>query len=36
MTLANREVPGAERGSLADLAAFARDLPARLGGTATP
>ena len=34
MTLANREVPGAERGTLADLAAFARDLPARLDGTA--
>ena len=33
MTLANREVPGAERGNLADLGAFARDLPARLDGT---
>lgn len=32
MTLANRDVPAAERGSLADLAAFARTLPARLGG----
>lgn len=34
MTLANRDVPGAERGTLADLAEFARDLPARSGGTA--
>ncbi|KPQ08603.1 MAG: subtype I-E CRISPR-associated protein Cas7 [Rhodobacteraceae bacterium HLUCCA12] len=34
MTLANREVPGAARGTLADLAGFARELPARLGGTA--
>jgi CRISPR system Cascade subunit CasC len=34
MTLANRDVPGAERGNLADLAAFARDVLARLGGTA--
>jgi CRISPR system Cascade subunit CasC len=33
MTLANRDVPGAERGTLADLAEFARDLPARIGGT---
>lgn len=32
MTLSNRDVPAAERGSLADLAAFARTLPARLGG----
>jgi CRISPR system Cascade subunit CasC len=30
MTLANRDVPGAGRGTLADLAQFARDLPARL------
>lgn len=35
MTLANRDLPGAERGTLADLAAFARELPARLSGTAT-
>jgi CRISPR system Cascade subunit CasC len=35
MTLANRDLPGAERGSLADLAEFARTLPARLDGTAT-
>lgn len=34
MTLANRDMPTAERGTLADLAEFARDLPARLGGTA--
>ena len=30
MSLANSEVPGAERGSLAELAEFARDLPGRL------
>ena len=30
MTLANAEVPGAERGSLADLAGFVRALPAKL------
>lgn len=30
MTLANAEVPGAERGSLADLAGFVRSLPAQL------
>lgn len=35
MTLANRDVPGAERGSLAELAEFARDLPVHLDGTAT-
>ena len=34
MTLANRDVPGAGRGTLADLAQFARDLPARLVRTA--
>lgn len=34
MTLANTEVPGAERGALADLARFARDLPAQLQGVA--
>ena len=34
MTLANRDVPTAERGSLADLAEFARALPARHGGPA--
>jgi len=34
MTLANRDVPGAERGTLADLAEFARDLPVRPGGAA--
>ncbi|GGB49159.1 type I-E CRISPR-associated protein Cas7/Cse4/CasC [Roseibium aquae] len=34
MTLANQDVPMAKRGTLADLAAFARDLPTRLGGPA--
>ena len=34
MTLSNRDVPGAARGSLAELADFVRDLPERLGGTA--
>ncbi len=34
MTLANRDVPTAERGSLADLAEFARALPAHHGGPA--
>jgi CRISPR system Cascade subunit CasC len=33
MSLANADVPGAERGTLADIAAFARVLPARLSGT---
>lgn len=32
MTLTNRDVPGAERGTLADLAVFARDLPTFLNG----
>lgn len=30
MSLANTDIPGAERGALADLAAFVRSLPARL------
>jgi CRISPR system Cascade subunit CasC len=34
MSLANAEVPGAEPGALADLAAFVRDLPAQLAGPA--
>lgn len=34
MSLANADVPGAERGALADLAAFARGLPTLLAGTA--
>jgi len=34
MSLGNAEVPGAERGSLADLAGFVRDLPMRTGQTA--
>lgn len=34
MTLANTEVPGASRGALADLAGFARTLPAMLQGAA--
>ena len=34
MTLANSDVPGAERGSLADLAQFARSLPGKLHGAA--
>ncbi|MBC7165499.1 MAG: type I-E CRISPR-associated protein Cas7/Cse4/CasC [Roseovarius sp.] len=34
MTLANRDLPGAERGTLADLAEFARDLAMRPGGAA--
>ncbi len=33
MSLANADVPGAERGTLADLAAFARGLPADLPGS---
>ncbi len=33
MSLANADVPGAERGTLADIAAYARVLPARLSGT---
>ncbi|MCB1407572.1 MAG: type I-E CRISPR-associated protein Cas7/Cse4/CasC [Rhodobacteraceae bacterium] len=32
MSLANADVPGAERGTLADLAAFVRGLPAQLVG----
>jgi len=32
MSLANADIPGAERGTLADLAAFARALPAQLTG----
>jgi CRISPR system Cascade subunit CasC len=32
MSLANAEVPGAEPGALADLAAFVQDLPAQLAG----
>ncbi len=35
MSLANAEVPGAERGTLADLADFARSLPVPLSGSAT-
>jgi len=31
MSLVNTEIPGAERGTLADLAAWARDLPGQLG-----
>ncbi|KRW97723.1 type I-E CRISPR-associated protein Cas7/Cse4/CasC [Paracoccus sp. MKU1] len=34
MTLANADVPGAERGSLADLAGFVRTLPAQLSESA--
>lgn len=34
MSLANADVPGATRGSLADLASFAKDLPAQLAGPA--
>lgn len=34
MSLANAEVPGATRGSLADLAGFVRGLPAQLGRAA--
>ena len=34
MSLANAEVPGAERGSLAALAGFVRDLPVRRGQAA--
>ena len=34
MSLANADVSGAERGALADLAAFVRGLPAQLAGTA--
>lgn len=34
MSLANAEVPGAARGTLADLASFARGLPAQLAGPA--
>lgn len=34
MSLTNADVPGAERGTLADLAAFARGLPAQLSGSA--
>jgi CRISPR system Cascade subunit CasC len=34
MSLANADVPGAERGTLADLASFARGLPALLSETA--
>ena len=34
MTLANTELPGAERGSLAELAQFARGLPVQLRGAA--
>ena len=34
MSLANRDVPRAERGALADLAEFARSLPEKIGGTA--
>lgn len=34
MTLSNGDVPGAARANLADLAAFARDLPSRLNGPA--
>lgn len=34
MTLANTEMPSAERGSLAELAQFARRLPTQLRGTA--
>jgi len=34
MTLANSDVPGAGRGSLADLAQFARSLPGKLNGAA--
>lgn len=30
MSLANNDLPGAERGTLADLAAFAKDLPAQI------
>lgn len=34
MSLANSDVPGAERGTLAELAGFARGLPAHLSGSA--
>lgn len=34
MSLANADVPGAERGTMADLAAFARSLPSQLSGSA--
>ena len=33
MSLTNSETPGAERGTLAELAEYARDLPARLSGS---
>lgn len=35
MSLANIDVPGAERGTLAELASFAQSLPAQLAGPAT-
>lgn len=35
MSLANIDVPGAERGTLAELAGFAQSLPAQLAGPAT-
>jgi CRISPR system Cascade subunit CasC len=34
MSLSNADVPSAERGAIADLAAFVRDLPAELAGPA--
>lgn len=34
MSLANTDLPGAERGTLADLAAFAKDLPTQIAGPA--
>ena len=34
MSLANADFPGAERGAIADLSAFVRDLPAKLAGPA--
>lgn len=34
MSLSNADVPSAERGAIADLAAFVRDLPAKLAGPA--